>query len=170
MATRGFCIALAAVLMTTQWLGASAQSSSCTTALVNLSPCLNYITGNESNPSSSCCSQLAAVVQSEPQCLCMVLNGGASSLGITINQTQALALPGACNVRTPPVSRCNANGRPVGSPTTPSAPSVPSGGGSKDVPTTGTNFSDGTTVKIPIWIIFSLVCVVAYFSTTQVTF
>lgn len=91
--------------------GALAQSSSnsCTSALVSLSPCLNYIAGNESAPSSSCCSQLANVVQSEPQCLCVAVNGGASSassLGINVNQTQALALPGACKVQTPPISQC----------------------------------------------------------------
>lgn len=81
--------------------------STCTNVLISLSPCLNYITGNSSTPSSSCCSQLATVVRSQPQCLCQVLNGGASSLGMNINQTQALALPGACNVQTQPVSRCN---------------------------------------------------------------
>ncbi|OAY67867.1 Non-specific lipid transfer protein GPI-anchored 2, partial [Ananas comosus] len=80
---------------------ASAQSS-CTAALVSLSPCLNYITGNESEPSSSCCSQLATVVQAEPQCLCLVLNGSASSIGIAVNQTRALGLPAACKVQTRP--------------------------------------------------------------------
>ncbi|CAD5187764.1 unnamed protein product [Musa acuminata subsp. malaccensis] len=72
-----------------------------------LAPCLNYITGNTSTPSSTCCSQLASVVQSQPACLCSVLNGGASSLGVTNNQTRALALPGACKVQTLPVSECN---------------------------------------------------------------
>ncbi|KAF2300157.1 hypothetical protein GH714_010008 [Hevea brasiliensis] len=134
--------------------GATAQSG-CTSALVGLAPCLNYVTGNSSTPSSSCCSQLASVVQSQPQCLCAMLNGGGSSLGITINQTQALSLPGACNVQTPPVSQCNAANNspaipPIGSPvpsdssddspktrTSPSLPSIPAGSGSKTVPTAG---------------------------------
>ncbi|CAL9125651.1 unnamed protein product [Musa acuminata var. zebrina] len=76
-------------------------------ASAHLAPCLNYITGNTSTPSSTCCSQLASVVQSQPACLCSVLNGGASSLGVTNNQTRALALPGACKVQTLPVSDCN---------------------------------------------------------------
>jgi len=88
--------------------GAAAQSS-CTNVLVSLSPCLNYITGNSSTPSSGCCSNLASVVSSQPLCLCQVLGGGASSLGISINQTQALALPGACKVQTPPTSQCKTN-------------------------------------------------------------
>lgn len=88
-------------------VGAAAQSSSCTNALISMSPCLNYITGNSSSPSSSCCSQLANVVRSEPQCLCQVLNGGSSSLGLSINQTRALSVPSACNIQTQPTSRCN---------------------------------------------------------------
>lgn len=84
----------------------SAQSS-CTTALISMSPCLNYITGNTTSPSQQCCSQLGNVVRSSPDCLCQALNGGGSQLGINVNQTQALALPRACNVQTPPVSGCS---------------------------------------------------------------
>ncbi|XP_020971145.1 non-specific lipid-transfer protein-like protein At2g13820 isoform X2 [Arachis ipaensis] len=84
----------------------SSSSSSCTSTLTSLSPCLNYIMGSSSTPSSSCCSQLSSVVKSSPQCLCSVLNGGGSNLGIPINQTLALSLPSACKVQTPPVSQC----------------------------------------------------------------
>ncbi|XP_065877868.1 non-specific lipid transfer protein GPI-anchored 5-like isoform X2 [Euphorbia lathyris] len=92
--------------------------------------------------------QLTSVVQSQPKCLCTLLNGGGGggSLGITINQTLALSLPGACNVQTPPVSQCNAaNNGPTTSPPSDSAaadtpnsatdiPSIP-GGTSKTIPT-----------------------------------
>ena len=90
--------------------GANAQSSinSCTSVLISMSSCLNYISGNSSSPASSCCSSLANVVNSQPQCLCAVLNSGAaSSLGVSINQTRALELPKACNVQTPSASRCS---------------------------------------------------------------
>ncbi|PON94936.1 Lipid transfer protein/Par allergen [Trema orientale] len=100
---------------------AIAQSGGCTRVLISLSSCLNYVTGSSSTPSSSCCSKLADVVQSQPQCLCSVINGGGgvSSLGVTVNQTLAVSLPGACNVQTPPISRCNnaANG-PASTPET----------------------------------------------------
>lgn len=98
--------------------GSLGQSSGCTTALISLAPCLTYIstsTGTSSSPptttpSSSCCSRLATVVQSRPQCLCSALNGGAAaSLGVTINQTRALALPAACRLQTPPPTRCDGN-------------------------------------------------------------
>lgn len=106
MAQGQVSIGLALILATMLWAGATAQSSDCTNVLISMSPCLNYISGNSSTPSPACCTQLRTVVGSQPQCLCQVLNGGGSNLGLNINQTQALALPGACNVQTPPTSRC----------------------------------------------------------------
>lgn len=95
---------LAIFLMAMIWGGAKAQD--CTNVIISMSPCLNYIQGNSTSPSSGCCTQLASVVRSQPQCLCQVLNGGGANLGLSINQTQALELPKACNVQTPPVSQC----------------------------------------------------------------
>ncbi|PQP98967.1 non-specific lipid-transfer protein-like protein [Prunus yedoensis var. nudiflora] len=54
----------------------------------------------------------------------LIAQWGGSSLGITINQTLALSLPGACKVQTPPVSQCQAGANgPTTSPSTPSASS-----------------------------------------------
>ncbi|KAJ4968843.1 hypothetical protein NE237_015544 [Protea cynaroides] len=156
-------IGLVAVFMALLWAGASAQSS-CTNALVSMSPCLNYITGNSSTPSSSCCSQLASVVSSQPQCLCQVLDGGGSSMGININKTQAMALPGACNVQTPPVSKCNgASPSPAGTPSTPSH-STPSGTVTETAPSTD-NSSDGSVSKLSFSLLFFLFFVASYSST-----
>ncbi|KAE8677662.1 Non-specific lipid-transfer protein isoform 2 [Hibiscus syriacus] len=145
--------------------GATAQSA-CTSVLISLSPCLNYITGTSSTPSQQCCTQLASIVRSSPQCLCQVLNGGASSLGITVNQTQALALPGACNVRTPPVSLCNAASpvdAPVGSPE--SGTTIPTGDGSKSVPSAQEDgSSDGSTAKLSIASFIFLLLATSYSS------
>ncbi|XP_030543407.1 non-specific lipid transfer protein GPI-anchored 5 [Rhodamnia argentea] len=156
-------LVLAAVAML--WVGVAAQSS-CTNMLISLSPCLNYITGNSSTPPSNCCAQLASVVRSQPQCLCQVLSGGGSSLGINVNQTQALALPGACNVQTPPISRCNA-ASPAESPSeTPESPTtVPSGNGSKTIPSTQENgSSDAGPIKLSIPLLFVLLLTGSYVS------
>ncbi|XP_030536136.1 non-specific lipid transfer protein GPI-anchored 5-like isoform X2 [Rhodamnia argentea] len=146
--------------------GAAAQSSSCTNALISMSPCLNYITGNSSSPSSSCCSQLANVVRSEPQCLCQALNVGGSSLGISINQTRALAVPSACNIQTQPISRCNAaspSASPTGAPDTPNA--VPSDSGTKEVPTTEQDGSSaGSIAELSIPLLFALLFAASYAS------
>ncbi|KAK8588326.1 hypothetical protein V6N13_087258 [Hibiscus sabdariffa] len=146
---------IAAAAAASLWTGSMAQSSSgCTNVLISMSPCLDYIKGNSSRPSSSCCSQLGNVVRSNPQCLCQVLNGGASSLGISVNQSQAMALPTACNVQTPPASQCNGASSPSDSPSgTSNSPS--SGGGSKsNVPTTDDSTSTGNSTKLS----FSLLC------------
>ncbi|XP_068325532.1 non-specific lipid transfer protein GPI-anchored 5 [Pyrus communis] len=134
------------LVLVTMFLARAAGQSSCTNVIISMSPCLSYITGNSSTPSSGCCSQLASVVASSPQCLCEVLNGGGSSLGINVNQTQALALPGACNVQTPPLSKCNA-ASPAGSPTG-AADSPNEGTGSKTVPSTQGGMSDGYSIKM----------------------
>lgn len=85
------------------------SQSSCINVLLSLSPCLDYITGVSSTPSSNCCSQLASVMSSQPQCLCEVVNGDASSIAasLNLNQTQALGIPTACNLQTPPISTCS---------------------------------------------------------------
>ncbi|CAJ2627833.1 non-specific lipid transfer protein GPI-anchored 5-like [Trifolium pratense] len=184
MAFKGYVLCLVMILVANMMTQNEAQSS-CTSTLTSLSPCLNYIMGSSSNPSASCCSQLSTVVQSSPQCLCSLLNGGGSSFGITINQTLALSLPSACKVQTPPVSQCKGGngpispssssspvGSPVDSPTdsstespegsiTPSASNFPSaGGGSKSVPSTNGGSSDGSTIKVSFNFVLSLLAIV----------
>ncbi|XP_020275519.1 uncharacterized protein LOC109850035 [Asparagus officinalis] len=41
-----FRVGLVTILVATLWVSSSAQYSSCASALINLSPCRNYITGN----------------------------------------------------------------------------------------------------------------------------
>ncbi|VVB01123.1 unnamed protein product [Arabis nemorensis] len=120
------------------------SQSDCTNVLFSMAPCLDYITGNSSSPSQQCCNQLAIVVRSSSKCLCQVLKDGGSQLGINVNQTQALALPKACNVQTPPASRCN-GGDSVNSPAGSSNTSE-HGNGSKTVPEAGSS-SDGSSIK-----------------------
>ncbi|MED6159335.1 hypothetical protein PIB30_117504 [Stylosanthes scabra] len=179
-------VVMVLVVGATMWnQEAKAQSStSCTSALTSMSPCLNYIMGSSSTPSSSCCSQLSSVVKSSPQCLCSVLNGGGSNFGISINQTLALSLPGACKVQTPPASQCKgvngaaSSGSPVGSPfgspaespadspqgsIAPSDSGSDSPSGSKRVPATNGGSSDGSNIKVPSQLLFSLIFLVSCF-------
>ncbi|KAL7582531.1 non-specific lipid transfer protein GPI-anchored 5 [Lactuca sativa] len=142
--------------------GVAMAQSGCTTALVSLSPCLNYVSGNSSTPSSSCCSQLANVVQSQPQCLCPFTgNGAGSPSGLNINQTLALALPAACNIQTPPVSRCNDG---ASGPTSSTPSNTPSGSGSKTTPGTSAGTSNEAMKNLPLFVTFVLFFMAAYFS------
>ncbi|XP_051129856.1 non-specific lipid transfer protein GPI-anchored 5-like [Andrographis paniculata] len=145
------------------WSVAAAQSDDCTNVLIGLSPCLNYISGNSSSPSNGCCTQLRTVVGSQPQCLCQVLNGGGSALGLNINQTQAMALPRACNVQTPPVSQCSSAGSPSGSPgsSTPNTNTSPNGdSGSKTTPS-GSNSAFSTRMSVAS---IAVVTIVAFYA------
>lgn len=107
MAQRMLAMGFLSLAILAMMLPNSSAQSGCTTELISMASCLGYISGNSSTPSSSCCSALASVVKNNPKCLCSVLNGGGSSFGYTINTTKALEMPGACNVKTPPVSDCN---------------------------------------------------------------
>lgn len=100
----GLAFAVAAAILSARY---AAAQTGCVTAIISLAPCLGFMTGNTSVPGSPCCSALSSILQSQPQCLCAVLGGAASSLGVAINNTRALELPGACKVKTPPVSQCN---------------------------------------------------------------
>lgn len=84
---------------------ATAQSD-CSSVFLTLAPCLTYITATSATPTSVCCTELSVVLQSNPQCLCLLV-GGAESLGVTINKTQAISLPAVCNLNAPPQSLCN---------------------------------------------------------------
>ncbi|XP_071702799.1 non-specific lipid transfer protein GPI-anchored 15-like [Rutidosis leptorrhynchoides] len=172
-------LVLAMVLIVSVCGGAMGQSG-CTSALMSMSPCLNFITGNTSTPSPSCCSQLGNVVQAQPQCLCQLLSGNGINFGLSINRTLALTLPGACNVQTPPASQCNAaNGPPATStpspaaspdgssepeilPQSPSESNTPSGSGSKtDGPT-----PNGSDSRAPLHFLAFVLFVVSWASTT----
>ncbi|CAM8983548.1 unnamed protein product [Rhodiola kirilowii] len=142
--------------------------SSCTSVLISMSPCLNYITGNSSSPSPSCCQQLANVISSQPRCLCQVLNGGGPSLGVAINQTRAMALPTACNVQTPPVSRCN-GGSPSTPPPTTTTTDADSPSGSKNVPPTGDgSSSDAYSMNLPFGLMVFLLFTSSYASVSRI--
>ncbi|GMI89037.1 glycosylphosphatidylinositol-anchored lipid protein transfer 5 [Hibiscus trionum] len=147
---QGVVIVLVAML----WAPTTIAQSDCTSVLITMAPCLNYVTGSSPNPSASCCSQLANVVQSQPRCLCTALNGGGASLGVSINSTLALALPALCNVKTPPVSKCNGDGNgtalsPAGSPQGDDIPA--SSGGSKTVSATSNGVK--MTVKLILFVL-----------------
>ncbi|KAE8702878.1 Non-specific lipid-transfer protein, putative isoform 2 [Hibiscus syriacus] len=146
MASRKITLAvgLVMVMVTLLWARTMAAEPDCIDVVITMAPCIDYVTGNSSTPSATCCSQLATVVRSDVRCLCMVLNGGGPSLGVEINQTLALSLPKLCNVKTPPPSNCknDANG------TSPSVFPPGSPQGLPDTPTSNSSTSGGSKTRI----------------------
>ncbi|KAK4357117.1 hypothetical protein RND71_022727 [Anisodus tanguticus] len=155
MASKGIIICMVLVLIVTMIsVEVVMAQSDCTSTLITMASCLSFVTGSAKTPSASCCSALSGVLQSKPRCLCVIVNGGGSSLGVQINQTQALALPSACNLQTPPVSKCYADNAPVMSPE--GAPTEGTPASSTGISVTGSkatgssNTSDGSSLKVPV--------------------
>ncbi|KAM0825399.1 hypothetical protein ACQ4PT_069589 [Festuca glaucescens] len=110
MAARKMEIATAALVLAMMMMmlasKAVAQNNGCSSVMMTLSPCLDFIGNKALEPGFSCCTTLGGIVQTDPRCLCMVLDGTAASFGIAINHTRALELPGTCKVEAPPISQC----------------------------------------------------------------
>ncbi|KAL3827974.1 hypothetical protein ACJIZ3_016776 [Penstemon smallii] len=173
MATKNYETGFVLIILITLTLLTRARAqSSCSSTVMSLSSCLNYITGNSTTPSQPCCTSLSNVVETQPQCLCPLLNNngvGSSTLGIAINQTLAMALPALCNVQTPrTLSQCNDANGPASAPapwfmnsptdgsSEPNDQEIPSG--SKTVPGT----SGSTTETSSILFTFVTLLIVAW--------
>ncbi|KQK12770.1 non-specific lipid-transfer protein-like protein At2g13820 [Brachypodium distachyon] len=164
MAARARFSILLAMAAVAASLAASANAQSgCTAALVGLYPCMDYISGNGTAPTDSCCSQLASVTKSQPQCLCAALGGDSSSVGgMTINKTRALELPKECKVQTPPASRCSGSGG-GGSTAAPAGGSAtPAGSGSKTTPAGYLQGNGGSSLHGPAALVLALATAALY--------
>ncbi|KAH0738500.1 hypothetical protein KY290_037205 [Solanum tuberosum] len=136
-----------ALLLLSFLLHVSSQSEDCQQVIVGLAPCLQYIQGNATTPSSGCCTQLATIVKTRPRCVCHVFSG------VNVNQTLAMALPKACNVHnTPSLTLCQATS-PAGSPL---SSSTPSGEGSRT--SQSEDSSRGYSLKLPYYsLLFTII-------------
>ncbi|PWA95068.1 plant lipid transfer protein/Par allergen [Artemisia annua] len=110
------------VVMGTLSGGAMATTKECSSAVISLSPCVNYVSGNVSAPSHPCCAQLANVVKSHLSCLCSLVHGEMPQ-GYKVNETLVLGLPVACDIQTPPASGKGAKTKPQVPPPTAAASS-----------------------------------------------
>lgn len=89
---------------------AASPSPDCFTVLAtNIFACLSFVEpgSNLSKPEKDCCPGLSGIVDNSPQCLCQLLVANTSDFGFEINRTQALSLPSACKLSTPPLSLCS---------------------------------------------------------------
>ncbi|XP_057983101.1 non-specific lipid transfer protein GPI-anchored 30 [Malania oleifera] len=109
----------------------SSSSSSCVNELV---PCLHYLNGlsqrggsSEESPPDSCCDPLKAVMKSKPQCLCSMLSneGTRQAEEAGVNVTESQELPARCGQHVNPISCLTTGG---------SSSSVPNNNSKKTVP------------------------------------
>ncbi|KAM2189372.1 hypothetical protein ACFX1X_031475 [Malus domestica] len=92
-----------------------------------------------------------------------------SSLGVNIDQAQALALPCACNTHktdhVPDTVLLERSSTPADSPSS-ETPTSPSGSGFKTVPSTHMGSSDGNSNKMACFLLFFLLFIASYASTS----
>ncbi|CAN6443112.1 unnamed protein product [Victoria cruziana] len=105
-------------------------SPDCNAAYMSAFSCLDYITtgSNQTSPTSDCCSGISNLITGEPVCLCQLL-GASTPPGISIDRKRALGLPGACKVKSLPLSYCSKMGYSVSVPGGAPSPSPAAGGG-----------------------------------------
>lgn len=88
----------------------AALQSKCQQDFTKLTDCMDYATGHEEAPSSTCCGDMSATQQARPECLCYIIqqvHGGRNevqSLGLRFDRL--LAMPTACKLPNANVSLC----------------------------------------------------------------
>ncbi|NP_001158921.1 protease inhibitor/seed storage/LTP family protein precursor [Zea mays] len=78
-------------------------SSTCSTDLLRLLPCLPFIEGTATVPADTCCANLGSMVHDEPQCLCQALSNP-STAPVAVNMTRVMAMPRLCRLDLPPAT------------------------------------------------------------------
>jgi hypothetical protein len=80
-----------------------AGTSTCSTDLFRLLPCLPFIEGTAAVPADTCCANLGSMVHDEPQCLCQALSNP-STAPVAVNMTRVMAMPRLCRLDLPPAT------------------------------------------------------------------
>ncbi|KAA3464201.1 lipid transfer-like protein VAS [Gossypium australe] len=98
-------LVIVANLMVVGWGQSQRQRQSSSSCLNQISPCLNYLNGNEADVPDSCCDPLKSVIKSQPECLCSMISnkGSRQAEQAGINVTQAQELPGRCGQHVNPL-------------------------------------------------------------------
>ncbi|KAJ6326270.1 hypothetical protein OIU78_013385 [Salix suchowensis] len=72
--------------------------------------CLSYATGKANTPSKDCCSSVQDIKESDPKCLCFIMqkthNGSAQIKSLGIQEAKLLQLPTACQLQNASLSFC----------------------------------------------------------------
>ncbi|KAG6791328.1 hypothetical protein POTOM_000445 [Populus tomentosa] len=85
-------------------------SAECSSAFQKVMGCLSYATGKANTPTKDCCSAVQGVKDSEPKCLCYVMqqahNGSAQFKSLGVQEAKLLQLPTACQLQNASLSFC----------------------------------------------------------------
>lgn len=102
MASKHMTVALT-ILVLIQFVGFGSADiekdmDQCENQLTALGPCLSYVQGGAKTPTLDCCAGLKQVLQKSKVCLCILIKDRDNpKLGLKLNATLAMGLPGRCN-------------------------------------------------------------------------
>ena len=85
-------------------------STECSSDFQKLMGCLNYASGKANTPTKDCCSAVQSIKDSEPKCLCYIIqqahNGNAQIKSLGIQEAKMLQLPTVCQLQNASLSFC----------------------------------------------------------------
>lgn len=85
-------------------------ASECSSDLQKLMGCLNYAQGKANTPTKDCCGAVQTMKDSEPKCLCYLIqqahNGSAPLKNMGIQEAKMLQLPTVCQLQNASLSFC----------------------------------------------------------------
>ncbi|XP_061968525.1 non-specific lipid transfer protein GPI-anchored 1-like [Populus nigra] len=85
-------------------------SEECSSDFQKVMGCLSYATGKANTPPKDCCSAVQGIKDSEPKCLCYIMqqahNGSAQFKSLGVQEAKLLQLPTACQLQNASLSFC----------------------------------------------------------------
>ncbi|KAK7319036.1 hypothetical protein RJT34_03745 [Clitoria ternatea] len=85
-------------------------ATKCNVMVEKVIPCLNFATGQVATPSKDCCDATSKIKESDPECLCYVIQqthkGSPEVKSMGIQEARLLHLPIACNLKNASTTHC----------------------------------------------------------------
>ncbi|KAG4920027.1 hypothetical protein AAZX31_18G005400 [Glycine max] len=85
-------------------------ATKCSAVIQKVIPCLNFATGKEEMPKKECCDAATAIKESNPECLCYIIQethkGSPQVKSLGIQEAKLLQLPSVCNVKNASITNC----------------------------------------------------------------
>lgn len=90
--------------------GADDLSTKCAEVVQKVIPCLDFASGKEAAPKKECCDATASIKESNPECLCFVIQqthkGSPQIKSLGIQEDKLLQLPSLCKVKNATITDC----------------------------------------------------------------
>ena len=91
-------------------VSASTMEEKCGNDFQKLTVCLSYASGKAVTPTKDCCDSVKGIKESEPECLCFIIqqtsSGSDKVKSLGIQEAKLLQLPTACALKNASLTEC----------------------------------------------------------------